>query len=126
MATPPEQQRRRLRGRYLFSNWLWALIVLALIGVVVLMLVNLVAGFFIPGGMGLSDGGPLAILFSLVVSGVVAFSLPLDFDIAGHAGGGAAAGVQPFSEQFFAHFRRWLRRRLLQLQVGRGTLGRCV
>jgi hypothetical protein len=35
VATPPEHQRRRLRGRYLFSNWLWALIVLALIGIVV-------------------------------------------------------------------------------------------
>src|SRR5437773_5023682 len=27
--------RRGVRGRYLFSNWLWALIVLALIGVVI-------------------------------------------------------------------------------------------
>jgi len=26
---------RRLRGRYLFSNWLWGLIVLALTGIVV-------------------------------------------------------------------------------------------
>ena len=31
-ATPP---RRTVRGRYIFSNWLWALIVLALIGVVI-------------------------------------------------------------------------------------------
>ena len=57
----------------------------ALIGVVVLMLVNLVAGFFIPGGMGLRDGGPLAIIFSLVVIGVAAFSLLLDFDMADQA-----------------------------------------
>ena len=31
-SLPP---RRSVRGRYLFSNWLWALIVLALIGVVI-------------------------------------------------------------------------------------------
>lgn len=34
MPTPPEQ-KRRLRGRYLFSNWLWGLIFLALVGIVV-------------------------------------------------------------------------------------------
>jgi hypothetical protein len=33
MSTSP--RNRRVRGRYLFSNWLWGLIVLALIGVVV-------------------------------------------------------------------------------------------
>jgi uncharacterized YccA/Bax inhibitor family protein len=64
-----------------FTKWMMG----ALIGVVVLMLVNLVAGFFIPGGLGLRDGGPLAILFSLVVIGVAAFSLLLDFDMADQA-----------------------------------------
>ena len=64
-----------------FTKWLMG----ALIGVVVLMLVNLVAGFFIPGGFGLRDGGPLAIIFSLVVIGVAAFSLLLDFDMADQA-----------------------------------------
>jgi len=34
VSSPPDE-RRRLRGRYLISNWLWALIVLALIGIVV-------------------------------------------------------------------------------------------
>jgi hypothetical protein len=35
VGTPPEQ-RRPLRGRrYLFSNWLWTVIFLALVGVVV-------------------------------------------------------------------------------------------
>ena len=33
MSTPPP--RRSVRGPYLFSNWLWSLIVLALIGVVI-------------------------------------------------------------------------------------------
>ena len=64
-----------------FTKWLMG----ALIGVVVLMLVNLIAGFFIPGGLGLRDGGPLAIVFSLVVIGVAAFSLLLDFDMADQA-----------------------------------------
>jgi hypothetical protein len=32
LPTPP---RRRVRGPYIFSNWLWVLIVLALIGVVI-------------------------------------------------------------------------------------------
>jgi uncharacterized YccA/Bax inhibitor family protein len=60
-------------------------IVGALIGVLVLTLVNLVAGFFVEGGLGLRDGGPIAILFSLVVIGVAAFTLLLDFDMADEA-----------------------------------------
>jgi uncharacterized YccA/Bax inhibitor family protein len=64
-----------------FTKWLMG----ALVGAVVLMLANLVAGFFIPGGLGLRDGGPLAIVFSLVVIGVAAFSLLLDFDMADQA-----------------------------------------
>jgi uncharacterized YccA/Bax inhibitor family protein len=57
----------------------------ALFGVLALVLVNLVASFFVPGGLGLRDGGPLAIVFSLVVIGVAAFSLLLDFDMADQA-----------------------------------------
>lgn len=64
-----------------FTKWLMG----AMIGVVVLMVANLVASFFTDGGMGLRDGGPLAILFSLVVIGVAAFSLLLDFDAADNA-----------------------------------------
>jgi uncharacterized YccA/Bax inhibitor family protein len=55
------------------------------IGVLVLMLVNLVASFFTAGGLGLRDGGPLAIGFSLLVIGVAAFFLLLDFDAADEA-----------------------------------------
>jgi uncharacterized YccA/Bax inhibitor family protein len=69
-----------------FTKWLMG----ALIGVVVLMLANLIAGFFIPGGLGLRDGGPLAIIFSLVVIGVAAFSLLMDFDMADQAVRGGA------------------------------------
>ena len=58
------------------------MIIGALIGVVVLALGNLVASFFIPGGLGLRDGGALAIVFSLVCIGIAAFSFLLDFDAA--------------------------------------------
>ncbi|GLZ55167.1 Bax inhibitor-1/YccA family protein [Actinomycetospora sp. NBRC 106378] len=57
----------------------------AAIGVVVLMLVNLVVSFFSTGGIGLRDGGPLAIVFSLVCIAVGAFMLLLDFDQADQA-----------------------------------------
>jgi uncharacterized YccA/Bax inhibitor family protein len=57
----------------------------AIIGVVVLMLANLVAGFFTPGGLGLRDGGTIAIIFSLVCIGLAAFSFLLDFDAADEA-----------------------------------------
>ncbi|MCA0144538.1 Bax inhibitor-1/YccA family protein [Blastococcus sp. LR1] len=64
-----------------FTRWMMG----ALIGVLVLVVANLVAGFFVEGGLGLRDGGPLAIIFSLVVIGVAAFSLLLDFDMADEA-----------------------------------------
>ena len=60
-------------------------IVGALFGVLALVIVNLIASFFIDGGLGLRDGGPIAIIFSLVVIGVAAFSLLLDFDMADEA-----------------------------------------
>ncbi|GAB2505323.1 Bax inhibitor-1/YccA family protein [Nocardia heshunensis] len=58
------------------------MVVGALIGVFVLMLGNIIAGFFTPGGFGLRDGGTMSIIFSLVVIGVAAFSFLLDFDAA--------------------------------------------
>jgi uncharacterized YccA/Bax inhibitor family protein len=64
-----------------FTRW----VVGALIGVLVLMVVNLIASIIVPGGLGLRDGGPLAIIFSLVVIGVGAMSLLLDFDMADQA-----------------------------------------
>lgn len=70
-----------------FTKWLMG----AMIGVVVLMLANLVAALF-GANLGLRDGSPLAIVFSLVVIGVAAFSLLLDFDQADQAiRGGAPA-----------------------------------
>jgi uncharacterized YccA/Bax inhibitor family protein len=64
-----------------FTRWM----VGALVGVLVLMVANIIASFITPGGFGLRDGGPLAIVFSLVVIGVAAFSLLLDFDMADEA-----------------------------------------
>lgn len=58
------------------------MIVGALVGVLVLALGNLIASFFMDGGLGLRDGGPLAIIFSLVCIGIAAFSFLLDFDSA--------------------------------------------
>jgi uncharacterized YccA/Bax inhibitor family protein len=56
----------------------------ALVGVLVLMVFNLVAAM-LGFDTGLRNGGPLAIVFSLVVIGVAAFSLLLDFDMADEA-----------------------------------------
>ncbi|WP_433268399.1 Bax inhibitor-1/YccA family protein [Actinosynnema sp. CS-041913] len=53
----------------------------ATVGVVVLMLGNLVLGMF-GVNSGLRDGGTLAIVFSLVVIGIAAFSFLLDFEAA--------------------------------------------
>jgi uncharacterized YccA/Bax inhibitor family protein len=64
-----------------FTRWLIG----ALIGVLVLMIANGVAYFFTPDGLGLRAGGPLAIVFSLVVIGVAAFSLLVDFSMADEA-----------------------------------------
>lgn len=64
-----------------FTKWLIG----AMIGVVGLMLINLIASFFVSGGLGLRDGGPLAIIFSLVCIGIAAFSFLLDFDAADQA-----------------------------------------
>ena len=63
-----------------FTKWLMG----ALVGVVVLMLANFVGNLF-GFDMGLRSGGPIAIIFSLVVIGVAAFSLLLDFDQADRA-----------------------------------------
>jgi uncharacterized YccA/Bax inhibitor family protein len=64
-----------------FTKWLIG----AMIGAVGLMLVNLIASFFTTGGLGLRDGSPMAIIFSLVVIAIAAFSLLLDFDAADEA-----------------------------------------
>ena len=57
------------------------IVVAATFGVVGLMLVNLIAMLFTPGGLGLRDGGALAIGFSLLCIGLAALNLVLDFDM---------------------------------------------
>jgi len=64
-----------------FTRW----IVAALFGAVALMLVNLVVGLFTHSAGPLRDGGPMAILFSLVMIGIAAFSFLIDFDQADQA-----------------------------------------
>lgn len=64
-----------------FTRWMIG----ALVGVLALVVLNLIAGFFIPGGLGLRSGGGLSIVFSLVVIGIAALSLLLDFDMADEA-----------------------------------------
>ena len=60
-----------------FTRWVLG----ALIGVVALMVVNLLAAWIGGGdGLGLRDGGPLAIVFSLVCIGIAALTFILDFD----------------------------------------------
>jgi uncharacterized YccA/Bax inhibitor family protein len=57
-----------------------------LVGALVLMLVNFVVGMFTTGDpLGLRSGGPVAIGFSLLMIGVAAFMLLLDFDMADEA-----------------------------------------
>jgi uncharacterized YccA/Bax inhibitor family protein len=53
----------------------------ATIGVFGLMVVNLVAYLFTPGGLGLRSGGPLAIIFSLICIVIAALNLVYDFDM---------------------------------------------
>ena len=58
------------------------MLVAGMIGVVVLALGNFVFAMFTDGAGPLRDGGPMAIIFSLVCIGLAAFSFLLDFDYA--------------------------------------------
>lgn len=65
---------RILRATPKFTRW----VVGAVIGVAVLMLANLLLSF-LGVSLGLRDGGPIAIVFSLVCIGVAALTFILDF-----------------------------------------------
>jgi uncharacterized YccA/Bax inhibitor family protein len=61
------------------------MVVAALFGALFLMLGNFVLAMFNVGGgtgLGLRSGGPIAIIFSLVMIGIAAFSFLIDFDAA--------------------------------------------
>jgi len=51
----------------------------ATVGAFIVMVINLVANLF-GGTLGIRDGGPTAIVFSLIVIAIAAFNLLLDFD----------------------------------------------
>lgn len=55
-------------------------VVAAGLGLMGLMLINLVAGFFIADGIGIRSGGPLAYVFSIAAILIGCFFLLLDFD----------------------------------------------
>ena len=56
------------------------MVVAGTLGVFGLMLVNLVAYLFTPAGLGLRNGGPLAVVFSVVCIALAALNLVMDFD----------------------------------------------
>lgn len=58
------------------------MLIAGMIGVLVLALGNFVFAMFTDGAGPLRDGGPIAIIFSLVCIGLAAFSFLLDFDAA--------------------------------------------
>jgi uncharacterized YccA/Bax inhibitor family protein len=64
-----------------FQRWMMG----ALIGVLVLVLVRFVSQAFFGDALGMGSGGFLSIVISLVIIGVAAFSLLLDFDMADRA-----------------------------------------
>lgn len=67
------------------------------IGVFGLMVVNLIAYLFTPGGLGLRSGGALAIIFSLVCIVVAAMNLVYDFDM-------IERGIRSGADQKFAWY----------------------
>jgi uncharacterized YccA/Bax inhibitor family protein len=69
----------------------------ATIGVFGLMVVNLVAYLFTPGGLGLRNGGAIAIVFSLVCIVIAAMNLVMDFDM-------IERGIRNGADQKFAWF----------------------
>jgi uncharacterized YccA/Bax inhibitor family protein len=64
-----------------FQRWMMG----ALVGVLVLVLLRFVSGIFFGDALGMNSGGFLSIVISLVIIGVAAFSLLLDFDQADRA-----------------------------------------
>ena len=57
------------------------IVIAATLGAFGLMIVNLLASLITPGGLGLRDGGAIAVLFSLLCIGLAASNLVLDFDM---------------------------------------------
>lgn len=56
-------------------------VIIGTISAFALMLVNLVASFFVDGGLGLRSGGTIAIIFSIICIGLAVVNLVVDFDV---------------------------------------------
>jgi uncharacterized YccA/Bax inhibitor family protein len=67
-------------GRIRVTPQFTKIVIGATIGYGVLLLVNLVAGFFTSGGLGLFDGGLLSMGICLIAIGLASLNLVLDFD----------------------------------------------
>lgn len=86
-------------GRVKVTPQFTKMVVGATIGFFVLIIVNLVAGIFTPGGLGLREG-PLGIVVGLFAIGLASMNLILDFDMVEK---GARAGL-PTRYGWFAAF----------------------
>jgi uncharacterized YccA/Bax inhibitor family protein len=86
-------------GRIRVTPQFTKMVVGATIGFFVLIMVNLVAGFFTEGGLGLREG-PLGIIVGLFAIGLASMNLVLDFDMVER---GAREGV-PARYSWFAAF----------------------
>ena len=86
-------------GRIRVTPRFTKMVVGATIGFFVLIMVNLVAGFFVDGGLGLREG-PLGIVVGLFAIGLASLNLVLDFDMVENA---ARQGV-PTRFGWFAAF----------------------
>ena len=86
-------------GRIKVTPQFTKMVVGATIGFFVLIMVNLVAGFFTDGGLGLREG-PLGIVVGLFAIGLASMNLILDFDMVEK---GARAGL-PTKYGWFAAF----------------------
>jgi uncharacterized YccA/Bax inhibitor family protein len=86
-------------GRIRVTPQFTKMVVGATIGFFVLIMVNLVAGIFVHGGLGLRQG-PIGILVGVVAIGLAAMNLVLDFDLVER---GARQGV-PVRYGWFAAF----------------------
>jgi uncharacterized YccA/Bax inhibitor family protein len=86
-------------GRVKVTPQFTKMVVGATIGFFVLIMVNLVAGFFVSGGLGLRQG-PLGIVFGIFAIGLASMNLILDFDLVER---GARQGL-PRNYGWFAAF----------------------
>lgn len=86
-------------GRIRVTPRFTKMVVGALVGVVALMVLNMLGSWLFDFNLGLRDGSPMAIIFSLVCIGIAAMSFMLDFDQIDKA---VAAGVEQRYAWYFA------------------------